>query len=369
MLRHGASPETPPRGEDDRSDRRAYPQPSHLRPTTALRPSAYCCRMDGALAPALPCGCARAAPQTQSPGSLQAPGRVVRGNTASGCPRTRQLNSAQWPSVRPRRWTPPGTAPQRLPCMETRPRRRVPSPVKHLHTLQRMQQFHGECRKADGRGSRLRPPVFSSDHDIRGRRRGSDLPRGKPEQEPHDLSGGAPRDGEGGREDYSVWAPLLSRERGQHGAHHHDPKEDPRCEQESSHHEGVCSHCILQTRVNPFAMRDRRCLLRSPGSVTPGIRGRNADGVWRPSPSWSPGLHPESMNCNGSASRKGLRRPASLRRGACRRVRPGLLCDELLARETVREGLPGEVIETIRTEWWTTCLGILPDKARARGRF
>jgi predicted phosphodiesterase len=42
---------------------------------------------------------------------------------------------------------------------------------------------------------------------------------------------------------------------------------------------------------------------------------------------------------------------------------------ETLAREMVREGLPSEFIETIRTGWWTCCLESLPAKERARGRF
>jgi hypothetical protein len=42
---------------------------------------------------------------------------------------------------------------------------------------------------------------------------------------------------------------------------------------------------------------------------------------------------------------------------------------DTLAREMVREGLPEEVAETIRTGWWTCCLESLPVKERARGRF
>ncbi len=42
---------------------------------------------------------------------------------------------------------------------------------------------------------------------------------------------------------------------------------------------------------------------------------------------------------------------------------------ETLARETAREGLPREFVETIRTGWWTTCLEILPAKERARGKY
>jgi hypothetical protein len=33
------------------------------------------------------------------------------------------------------------------------------------------------------------------------------------------------------------------------------------------------------------------------------------------------------------------------------------------------ERLPGEFIETIVSGWWTTCLEVLPQKERARGRF
>ena len=42
---------------------------------------------------------------------------------------------------------------------------------------------------------------------------------------------------------------------------------------------------------------------------------------------------------------------------------------DTLAREIVREGLPDEFAETIRTGWWTTCLESLPVKERARGKF
>ena len=42
---------------------------------------------------------------------------------------------------------------------------------------------------------------------------------------------------------------------------------------------------------------------------------------------------------------------------------------EALAREMEREDLPREFIETIRTGWWTTCLEVLPQKERRRGRF
>jgi MoaA/NifB/PqqE/SkfB family radical SAM enzyme len=40
-----------------------------------------------------------------------------------------------------------------------------------------------------------------------------------------------------------------------------------------------------------------------------------------------------------------------------------------LAREMLREGLPAEFIETIRTGWWTTCMEILPARERARGKY
>ncbi len=42
---------------------------------------------------------------------------------------------------------------------------------------------------------------------------------------------------------------------------------------------------------------------------------------------------------------------------------------EAVARAMVREGLPAEFVETIRTGWWTSCLESLPAKERARGRF
>ena len=41
---------------------------------------------------------------------------------------------------------------------------------------------------------------------------------------------------------------------------------------------------------------------------------------------------------------------------------------ETVAREMAREGLPAEFVETIRTGWWTCCLGSMPVKERARGR-
>ncbi|HEY6196699.1 MAG TPA: metallophosphoesterase family protein [Candidatus Eisenbacteria bacterium] len=39
---------------------------------------------------------------------------------------------------------------------------------------------------------------------------------------------------------------------------------------------------------------------------------------------------------------------------------------ESLAREMAAEALPGEFVETIRTGWWTTCLGNTPAKERMR---
>ena len=41
---------------------------------------------------------------------------------------------------------------------------------------------------------------------------------------------------------------------------------------------------------------------------------------------------------------------------------------EATAREMEAEQLPAEFVETIRTGWWTTCLGVLPARERARGR-
>jgi len=40
---------------------------------------------------------------------------------------------------------------------------------------------------------------------------------------------------------------------------------------------------------------------------------------------------------------------------------------EALALEMEREGLPPEFVETIRTGWWTTCLGNMPAKERLAG--
>jgi diadenosine tetraphosphatase ApaH/serine/threonine PP2A family protein phosphatase len=42
---------------------------------------------------------------------------------------------------------------------------------------------------------------------------------------------------------------------------------------------------------------------------------------------------------------------------------------ELLAADMEAERLPAEFIETILSGWWTTCLEVLPQKERARGRF
>jgi len=42
---------------------------------------------------------------------------------------------------------------------------------------------------------------------------------------------------------------------------------------------------------------------------------------------------------------------------------------EALAREMRDERLPREFVETIETGWWTSCLEVLPQKERARGRF
>ncbi len=42
---------------------------------------------------------------------------------------------------------------------------------------------------------------------------------------------------------------------------------------------------------------------------------------------------------------------------------------ERLAREMEAEEIPSEFIETVRTGWWTTCLEILPEKERARGKY
>ena len=42
---------------------------------------------------------------------------------------------------------------------------------------------------------------------------------------------------------------------------------------------------------------------------------------------------------------------------------------EALALDMRAERLPSEFIETIRSGWWTTCLEVLPQKERARGRF
>jgi hypothetical protein len=40
-----------------------------------------------------------------------------------------------------------------------------------------------------------------------------------------------------------------------------------------------------------------------------------------------------------------------------------------LAAEMQAEKLPQELIETLLTGWWTTCLEVLPAKERRRGRF
>lgn len=40
-----------------------------------------------------------------------------------------------------------------------------------------------------------------------------------------------------------------------------------------------------------------------------------------------------------------------------------------LADEMCREQLPDEFVETILTGWWTTCLEVLPQKERRRGKF
>jgi predicted phosphodiesterase len=40
-----------------------------------------------------------------------------------------------------------------------------------------------------------------------------------------------------------------------------------------------------------------------------------------------------------------------------------------LVKEMADEGLPREFIETIATGWWTTCLEILPEKERRRGKW
>ncbi len=40
-----------------------------------------------------------------------------------------------------------------------------------------------------------------------------------------------------------------------------------------------------------------------------------------------------------------------------------------LARQMRQEGLPEEFVQTILTGWWTTCLEILPQKERRRGKF
>jgi len=40
-----------------------------------------------------------------------------------------------------------------------------------------------------------------------------------------------------------------------------------------------------------------------------------------------------------------------------------------LANEMRDERLPAEFIETIRTGWWTTCLEVLPQRERARGKY
>lgn len=42
---------------------------------------------------------------------------------------------------------------------------------------------------------------------------------------------------------------------------------------------------------------------------------------------------------------------------------------ETLAREMIREALPYEFVETIRTGWWTCCLESMPVKERARGLY
>ena len=42
---------------------------------------------------------------------------------------------------------------------------------------------------------------------------------------------------------------------------------------------------------------------------------------------------------------------------------------ERLAAEMRSEHLPEEFVQTILTGWWTTCLEVLPQKERARGRF
>ncbi|TMQ70722.1 MAG: metallophosphoesterase family protein [Candidatus Eisenbacteria bacterium] len=49
-------------------------------------------------------------------------------------------------------------------------------------------------------------------------------------------------------------------------------------------------------------------------------------------------------------------------------LRPVSYDHEALAREMEIEGLPAEFVATIRTGWWTTCLGNLPAKERRRGR-
>ena len=39
---------------------------------------------------------------------------------------------------------------------------------------------------------------------------------------------------------------------------------------------------------------------------------------------------------------------------------------EALAQQMLREGLPAEFVETIRTGWWTTCLENVPSRERMR---
>ena len=42
---------------------------------------------------------------------------------------------------------------------------------------------------------------------------------------------------------------------------------------------------------------------------------------------------------------------------------------ETLAREMIRQELPAEFVDTIRTGWWTCCLESMPVKERVRGRY
>jgi len=108
--------------------------------------------------------------------------------------------------------------------------------------------------------------------------------------------------GRGGRVGCRTQAPLRDCCRCQRSPDHVYPEESPGYEQESPHHGGVCTHCILQRRERPFGIENGFRHRWNPEPVNHGQCGRPALRLRRPWSVKSPRLRLRMNSCNRSAS-------------------------------------------------------------------